>query len=458
MKKNLFIFITLVLSFIPNFVKADSLNVDLSLIKFVPLNDVSSSFCSNYVNYYYYNDFESFISDSQNKKIFDTLYYDLKNYYNEKFKEEYPYYTISVSLVSDSNKEFNPLTVSLVMKLEHEMNESTPTYSFISSDYYDGMYSVFEGTTPVCLKHHVSVFNYFETFTKGSQSSSYFYTPLSLFETNYDHYFSDYWGDNATINLYKDDVLDSTYVKGDLLPVYFENGYDSVVESKYKTINLNDYAYVLLSLKDYKERDSFNTTLKVKGELCFSAGYEYGTTDKPNGVTDYCTQKYDDFTDVSVTILKNDIKNHAIYYLSGYNSDVENLVKVDTSIFDITPISQEDADNPSIDVDGHTYHPIAYDNMASNAKKNTENGYVPGASCRVGDLNCQVNTPHSSSSSLSDIVKNVTDTLDSIWSTVVYFFSFVTKIFNILPVEIRTISITFFISGCVLGLIKIIKS
>lgn len=439
--KKFILIITLILTlFSFNYeVRADTI-VDLSLVKFVPFNDVSPSSCYN--GYYYYNDFESFISDSRNKEIFDTLYDDLKNYYDENFKEEYPYYTLSVSLVSDSSERFNLHTVSLVMKLERSIGD--PHYTYISSDYYDGTYSVFRGTTSECTMNHITS-HHFSIFTKALISRSYVYTPLSLFETNYDHYFFDNWGDEATINVYKDNILDSTYVEGDLLPVYFENGYDSVVESKYTTVNLDDYYYVLLSLKDYSKKEAFNTNLQVKGMIGITPIYNYGTVSKDdiigNKVEDRCNLSYDDFTSYRLSILKSDLLNNSIYAVKSCKDN--SSFKFDNTIFDITYVTDENKDDPIVTIDGKEYHTIPYDNLPSSATKNEEENYVPGESQDFGDI-------------AGNVISKPLDFFKSIASAITSFFGIITSFLSFLPIELRSFLYFSFVIAIVLGILKIL--
>ena len=421
-------------------VKADVLDVDLSLVKFVPFNDVSGLGC--YEDVYYYNDFEAFISDSRNKEIFDTLYDDLKNYYDENFKEEYPYYTLSVSLASNSSSKFDLNTVSLVMKLESF--EDDPHYKYISADYYDGTYSVFDSTAPVCHSYHITTHS-FIPFTRAVRSSFYVYTPLSLFETNYDHYFSDRWGDDVTINLYKDNILDSTYVKGDLLPVYFENGYDSVVESKYTTVNLDDYYYVLLNLKDYSKKEAFNTNLQVKGMIGITPIYNYGTVSKDeiigNKVEDRCNLSYDDFTSYRLSILKSDLLNNSIYAVKSCKDN--SSFKFDNTIFDITYVTDENKDDPIVTIDGKEYHTIPYDNLPSSATKNEEENYVPGESQNFGDI-------------AGNVISKPLDFFKSIASAITSFFGIITSFLSFLPIELRSFLYFSFVIAIVLGILKIL--
>ncbi len=367
-----------------------------------------------------------------------------------KFRDEvnYPYYLIYYSY-AQSHK---------LWMIEFDKNDT-----YVINASLDGIYIDFEnckhtfstGSDHVTVTTENTAFGDFDYILSRDGNVS-----IDLIESNYDFVLE---GANYEIqNFYKDSIILNS---GSILPTYeklknYNSWSDYLTENnpKYTTVNLNDYAYVLLSLKDYSNLKQFKTIMSVKGQLCLSAGYNYGVSDRTNGVTDSCSAVYNDFTDLDVYVLESDIVNNAVYYLTGYNKEIDNIVKVDSSIFDIHYITEKNKDNPIITVNGKDYNVIPYYEMKSNATKNTDAGIVSGSSCKVGDLNCQANTPHNSTGTFEDVVKNISSSLSSIWDTFVYFIGFITKMFSTLPVEFRTISITTFTVGCVLGLIKILKS
>lgn len=221
--------------------------------------------------------------------------------------------------------------------------------------------------------------------------------------------------------------------------------YETENNPNYTTVNLDDYYYVLLNLKDYSKKEAFNTNLQVKGMIGITPIYNYGTISKDdiigNKVEDRCNLSYDDFTNYRLSILKSDLENNSIYAVKSCEDN--SSFKFDNTIFDITYVTDENKDDPIVTIDGKEYHTIPYDDLPSSATKNEEENYIPGESKPLG---------------FSDIIENVTDILSSFWSSLTSFMSLVTKCFNSLPVEIRAISITTFTIGCILGLIKILKS
>lgn len=449
MKKYLpFLFLTFIL-LIPN-VKASTYTYDIMEQDFINLNSLNSSGCFS-TTVYAYNDFETFIKDSNNKIIFDNLYNYVKSEYVSKYQEQYPFYRIYVYLTSSSNKKFELYSVYVGLQYSNKDFTSSNRYFLNGALYFNGEYKYDYSGYTSCDSKNPSYFSY-SLDEKG-------YFPLNLFETNF-KFIINSSNDTYIYNLYdKSANLKATYTNGDKYPVYMQTTYEDYSPfDDYTTINLNDYAYVVLSLKDYSAKEKFKTTMSVKGQLCLSAGYNFGVSNKTTGVTDSCSAVYDDFTDLDVYVLESDLENHAVYYLTGYDKDIDNIVKVDTSLFDIHYISEEDKNNPVITINGKDYNIIPYDEMESNATQNTDAGIISGSSCKVGDLNCQATTPHNSTGTFEDIVKNIGTTLSGIWDSFVYFMNFVTKMFNTLPAEFRAISITTFSVGCVLGIIKIIKS
>lgn len=466
MRKISILILVLISMFMFNYnAKADT-TVDFIPTDFKKLTDVAGA-CSHYDDLYYYSNFESFISDSKNKQIFDDLYNELKKEYQEKYSTDHPYYTISVSIISNGSKNLNLYSLILTMFISDDVNyvhhpwgSNTYKHKTIYNKYQDGTYYTVSDKTPSACNRSDILVDIYTSFSKLNSSSSWRYTPLALFETNSitdltigQHYENDGY---LTFNIYDSNAqLKETYTSDDKYPVYYPNGYSSVIDSSYKTVNLNNYSHVYLIPKNY-DIDPFSTKLSVKGKICLSAQYGYGEKEKENGVSDYCTKIYDDYTDIDFYVPEVDLKNKAIYLIEPRDTSTDNYFKYDSSLFDIAYISNEDRNNPKITIDGKTYYPIGPDNLTSSAKKNEEEGIIPGASCTLGDLNCHVNTPHKQS--LSDIVDNAMNTLSSFWNSFLSFMSLVTKCFNALPTEIRAISITTFTVGCVLGLIKIIKS
>jgi hypothetical protein len=359
---------------------------------------------------------------------------------------------MSVNIVSKGSSTFNLYSLSILMYIS-----DTPVYDTNSNNrkilatryFSDSYYDVYEYHSTSCNTVEVDLYSYV-SFYKRNSASSYFYLPLSLFETNVTDnvigvpYSLDYY---LTINLYDSNSnLLNTYTSDDNFPVYYADGYDSFISSRYTTVDLDKYNYVILNLKDYSKTEAFSSNLQVKGMIGITPIYNYGTTEK-DSVTDRCNLSYSDFTDYRLYILDSDLTNKAVYAVKACEDN--SSFKFDNTIFDITYVTDENIDDPVITIDGIDYHTIPFADLSVTANSNEDNNYIPGESSNIAS---------GDKSSLKSILENVTDTLSDIWDTIIYFFSFVTKVFSILPTEIKAISLTTFITGCILGLIKILKS
>lgn len=264
--------------------------------------------------------------------------------------------------------------------------------------------------------------------------------PDNLVDTNYSFYQNFYpvleitgiFNDNITLN------------NGASMPTLkklfnYNSWLDYTNDVNYTIVNLDDYEYVILSLKNYSQKEAFDTNLKVKGMIGITPVYEFGTAEK-NDITDRCNISYSDYTDYRLYILKNDLTNNAVYYVKACEEG--SSFKYDNTIFDITYVTEENVDNPVITINGTDYNVIPFDELSNSANENENNNYIPGQT----------------SGSFSDFILNTFDYIESFWRSLITFMGLVTKFFNTLPVEIRAISITAFTTAITLGVIKIIKT
>lgn len=218
----------------------------------------------------------------------------------------------------------------------------------------------------------------------------------------------------------------------------FIDGIDSPSDN-FTTVNLDDYEYVILNLKDYKQDKAFNTNLKVKGMIGITPVYNFGQTEK-DVITDRCNLSYKDYTDYRFSILKQDLQNDAVYIVKSCESG--SLFKFDNTIFDVTYVTADNVDDPVVTIGGKDYHTIPFKNLTNSANKNEENNFVPGES----------------GFSLTDVVSNISKYVSSFWDSIVNFMGLVTKFFNTLPIEIKGVAITTFSMACMIALIKFLKS
>ena len=214
----------------------------------------------------------------------------------------------------------------------------------------------------------------------------------------------------------------------------------------YTEVNLDNYEYVLLSLKNYNQTEAFQTNLQVKGQIGITPIYNFGQTSKDSitgvQVQDRCNVNYENYTNYPFYIIQSDLQNNAIYAVKECNQG--SSFKFDNSIFNITYITAENEENPTITINGTTYNVIPYGDLPSTATKNEEDNYIPGESGSATDTG-----------GLDSAIKNTQQKMSEIWNTFTYFTAFVGQIFSSLPGEVQTILLSAFTVGIILGLIKI---
>lgn len=214
----------------------------------------------------------------------------------------------------------------------------------------------------------------------------------------------------------------------------------------YTEVNLDNYEYILLTLKNYSQTNAFQTNFQVKGQIGITPIYNFGQTSKDSitgvQVQDRCNLNYSDYTSYPFYIIQSDLQNNAIYAVKECSSN--SSFKFDNTVFNITYITQENEDNPTVTIDGKTYNVIPYDDLPSTATKNEENNYIPGESGSATDTG-----------GLDSAIKNIQQRMSEIWNTFTYFTDFVGQIFSSLPTEVQTILLSAFTVAIILGLIKI---
>ena len=202
---------------------------------------------------------------------------------------------------------------------------------------------------------------------------------------------------------------------------------------------------IALSLKDYSKTNSFDVSNYVKGQYCLTPVYDYGLKERKEVLSgtqvERCSPYYTDYTSVRTTILDSDLKNHAIYYLKAYDTSKENKVKIDTSVFNIHYITEEDKDNPILNINGTKYSAIPFDSLTDTANKSEDEGYVSGV---VKEFN------------FSDIFSAPLDFMKGIWSSITQVFHIITEFISLLPEPLQYFFYISFMLAIILGLIKII--
>lgn len=411
---------------------------------------------------------------------FNTIVNEVLEEYKNNYMSSYPYYYISVyfdqlGLTFDSTTGF---VINLMYFDEISQGRIMNSSSFITyrlpyseeTGFYR-YYPIYKDSTYVFELDNYSVdtgsrgFTNIITLYKSSSNysnySDYQYEPYLYYISNFEltfpsldsikssassHTVFDY--DNLLIPKLGEENLNRviSYSQEDVLfePYYLYDTYVNVTVPNMTEINLNDYAYIALSLKDYT-KDSFETTVQVKGQYCITPVYNYGMTERKDILdgtkVERCSPYYDNYTPIRTYILENDLKNNSIYYLKSYDTTRDNYVKVDTSIFDITYIIEENKDNPYVTINGKTYPTIPYDNLTDTATKSEDEGYVSGESEKV---------------SFSDIFTTPLEFLKEIWGTITTFFVLISEFILLLPPVLQGFLYSSFSLAIVLGLIKIL--
>lgn len=383
---------------------------------------------------------------------------ELINYYTKNYFDEYAYYHISVG------SGFISLTLYNVLNYRESFSQSGTSFYYTphGGQYTGQLFYNYDYSKESFSEIRVSFGSYssfpiFEFFT-----SKYQYSPYNYYYSNYDFYYKgslfeeyddlNYLNPNDTlyIHSFQDPSLYSVHqANTDFLiePYYLYDGNDSFQTevSNYVTIDLNNYPYVALSLKDYNV-EPFDSVMYVKGQLCPSGVYNYGMISKEdykNGyhVTDRCNIAYDNFTPTKFYVSDNDLKNHSIWYLKAYDTSIENKIKVDSSVFNIHYITEEEKDNPILNINGKNYTTIPYDELPSTATKNEEENYVPGA---VEEF------------TFEDFFDKPLEALKSVWNAIISVFAIITEFILLLPPTMQAFLYTSFGIAIVLGIIKIL--
>ena len=276
--------------------------------------------------------------------------------------------------------------------------------------------------------------------------------------TNFDYVFSDEQYDKLVLPSYSDNTFDiPSYelYENDIIPTYetlSNNSYNTYIE-----IDLNSYDYVILSLKNYSS-PSFMTNIYTLGKLCFTPVYNYGMTEKkdiyPSYKTQSCTGLFDTYTAVNISISDTDIFNHSVFYIKSYNSSAVNKIRVNSSKFDITYITSQNASDPQVEINGRSYPVIPFDQLTDTANISTSEGYISGQVCALGDINCEYE--NGIGLDISDIFTQPLTILQSVWASITSVFALISEFILLIPSPLREFLIASFMLAIILGILKII--
>lgn len=422
-----------------------SINVKADTVEFNNNNDYTSHMSVQEV-----------FTNKDYKEYLEELKRLLFEKYESDYSEIYPYYVIVLSFNKSSSFS---ITLSMVMSNQkfsfnykksvnngygyNLLEDNTKTEGLPINGKWQNLEVSYDSSSTTYnlpeLKKYVNVPAHY-AFQPSLFCSNF------LVSSNFDlMFYTDY--DSVIINNYLDSGNTYTLKNGDILPtIYkgkdFNNNTGNLVE-----VDLNSYPYIALSLKDYSKTEAFDVSNYVKGQYCITPVYDYGLKERREVLSqtqvERCSPYYNDFTLIRTTILKSDLDNHAIYYLKSYDTSKENKVKIDTSIFNIHYITEEEKDNPILNINGTKYSTLPFDKLTDTANKSESEGYVSGASGEI-----KVNW--------SDIFTSPLDFIKGIWSSVTQVFIVIGYFIALLPTTLQYFLYISFMLAIILGLLKII--
>lgn len=418
----------------------------------------------------------------ESKEYIEELQRLLFEKYESEYSDLYPYYSVSIdfyrdsdfdtSIVPDSSSnKVRKISFSMVMSNQEfniKYNQSGnngygQTFledgTLLGGDPVSGKYQQLTTTYDVKTTTYdlPKLGSYVLSPGNSSFNSNNYYSSF-LVSSNFDIIFHTNH-DSIVIHNFRDTGNDYILKDGDVAPTLFKgkdfnNNTVNLVE-----VDLNSYPYIALSLKDYSKTEEFSVTNYVKGQYCLSPVYDYGLKERKDVLTgtkiQRCSLVYTDFAPVRTSILKSDLENHAIYYLKAYNTNIENKVKIDTSVFNIHYITEEEKDNPILTINGKKYSVLPYDNLTDSSTKSEDENYSSGGSCAVGDFNC-TSSMMGSNFKWSDIFTSPLDFIKGIWSSVTQVFIVIGYFISLLPVQLQYFLYISFMLAIILGLLKII--
>ena len=251
---------------------------------------------------------------------------------------------------------------------------------------------------------------------------------------------------NSMLQVHSEDTMPK--IK-DLIQYNSWSDYENEHLEGYTEVNLDNYEYVLLSLKNYNQTKAFSTNLQVNGQIGITPIYDYGQVEKKNvddvEFDDRCNVNYENYTSYPFYILQSDLQNNAIYAVKECSSG--SSFKFDNNIFDITYITTENKDDPVVTINGKEYHTIPFDSLTNTANLNEENDIIPGESSHIAGSN-----------SFTGLIGGIISNTSTFISSIAAFMSLISKFFYSLPFEIRAVIITSFTTMCTLGVIKFLKA
>lgn len=398
----------------------------------------------------YFDNFKEY--DNFSFDLIENKIKDLIKIWEDKYKNEFPNYFISirsypkVSFPTYSNMSTQYLRIMLIYSkyIPISVNQFGDCFKQASSDI--GMIFVDSGSdfefSSVSYDYSFSDLNIFDDYNLSNSGVKSVYLSTLYYDSNFDLPFG---LEDTIYNVKKEnDILFTLSNKTDVVPTYKDKFVDKT-DLNYVEVDLNSYPYIILSLKDYSKTEEFSTINYVKGQYCLTSVYNYGSTEKKDIIegskNKRCSLYYDNYTPIRTYILNSDLKNNAIYYLKAYDTTKENKVKIDTSIFNIHYVSEEEKDNPIITINGKKYTPKSYDVLTDTATKSEDESYVDGASEEF---------------SITDIFSAPLEFFKKIINAISEFNGLIKELFSFLPDEFLAFILAGFALLVVVAIVKIL--
>lgn len=447
MKKYLIIGLSIISSlFLVSNVKAETKEFEYGI--FDSENYVIGTGIFSYQTYFdNFKEYDNFSFDLIENKIKDLI-----KIWEDKYKNEFPNYFISirsypkVSFPTYFNMSTQYLRIMLIYSkyIPISVNQFGDCFKQASSDI--GMIFVDSGSdfefSSVSYDYSFSDLNIFDDYDLGNSVAKSVYLSTLYYDSNFDLPFG---LEDTIYNVKKEnDILFTLSNKTDVVPTYKDKFVDKT-DLNYVEVDLNSYPYIILSLKDYSKTEEFFTINYAKGQYCLTSVYNYGSTEKKDIIegskTKRCSLYYDNYTPIRTYILNSDLKNNAIYYLKAYDTTKENKVKIDTSVFNIHYISEEEKDNPIITINGKKHTPKSYDELTDTATKSEDENYADGASEEF---------------SITDIFTAPLEFFKKIINAISEFNGLIKELFSFLPDEFLAFILAAFALLVVVAIIKIL--
>lgn len=447
MKKYLIIGLSIISSlfFVSN-VKAETKEFEYGI--FDSENYVIGTGIYSYQTYFdNFKEYDNFSFDLIENKIKDLI-----KIWEDKYKNEFPNYFISirsypkVSFPAYSNMSTQYLRIMLIYSkyIPINVNQFGDCFKQASSDI--GMIFVDSGSdfefSSVSYDYSFSDLNIFDDYNLSNSGVKSVYLSTLYYDSNFDLPFG---LEDTIYNVKKEnDILFTLSNKTDVVPTYKDKFVDKT-DLNYVEVDLNSYPYIILSLKDYSKTEEFSTINYVKGQYCLTSVYNYGSTEKKDIIegskNKRCSLYYDNYTPIRTYILNSDLKNNAIYYLKAYDTTKENKVKIDTSVFNIHYVSEEEKNNPIIIINGKKHTPKSYDELTDTATKSEDENYADGASEEF---------------SITDIFSAPLEFFKKIINAISEFNGLIKELFSFLPDEFLAFLLAAFALLVVVVIVKIL--